>query len=396
MRFSWLILCLLIPFATLAQSGLITGKVIHAYAKAPIAQASVFLSNTSYGTATLEDGTFRLSNLKPGQYTLVVSVIGYVSYSQIIQVGSEPINLNIELIPKVTQLREVTVTTPANWKKNYELFVKDFIGTDDNAKYCFITNPHDIILSYHKTKEILEASTNDFLVIENRALGYRIKCIVDSFSVNGLMQTKILLWERYFQELPGSKKQQKIWHYNRQAVYFGSKMHFYRSLYTNRLDSEGFIMMKLTQSLNPQRSQEGLIHQKINYFEHIGNRDSLRYWVGQEDMSKYYHENLDRKHLTPYDILYSLDGHPGIFVVNFTGYYLYVIYTKKTEQTDFKDIYRPLDMPNYQTSVVTSLQPYYFDTNGVDNGVIPPFYDGTWSKSTVSDMLPDNYAPDEK
>jgi len=70
------------------------------------------------------------------------------------------------------------------------------------------------------------------------------------------------------------------------------------------------------------------------------------------------------------------------------------VYTPKREQTDFKDLYRPLDMPNYQTSVITLFQPYYFDPNGVVFGDEAPLYEGTWSKSKLSDLLPVDYEPD--
>jgi len=117
MRFSWLILLLFFPIITLAQNGIITGKVTRADNKAPLPLANVFLSNTTSGTSTSSDGTFTLSHLKPGQYTLVVSILGYEEYSTTVSVAQEPININIELSSKVTELHEVIVTTPANWKK---------------------------------------------------------------------------------------------------------------------------------------------------------------------------------------------------------------------------------------------------------------------------------------
>jgi len=165
MRAFWLLLCLLFPFVTLAQNGIITGKITRTDTKAPIGQANVFLSNTTAGTSSADDGTYTLAHLKPGQYTLVVSIIGYESYTKNVLVGSEPIKLDIQLGAKTIELRDVIITTPANWKKNYEQFRREFIGTTENSKLCRVVNPHILNLIYHRNKQQLEASGDEFLVV---------------------------------------------------------------------------------------------------------------------------------------------------------------------------------------------------------------------------------------
>jgi len=394
MRAFWLLLCLLFPFVTLAQNGIITGKITRIDTKAPIGQANVFLSNTTAGSASLDDGTYTLAHLKPGEYTLVVSIIGYEGYTKTVFVGSEPVKLDIELAPKTIELRDVVITTPANWKKNYEQFVKEFIGTDENAKMCFVENPHEVNLEYHKSQQMLEAYTNTFLVVDNLALGYKVKFLINEFTSSKLTDIIAYSGQRLFQELPGSKKQKEEWHKRREAAYYGSAMHFYRSLYTNRLDSEGFQMMKLTRMLNPNRAQEGEIQKKIKFFNDGRHRDSINYWIDQENMSKYFREHLDRNPLPANAVLFKTEK-PEIFAVDFTDC-LYIVYTKKMEETDFKNLYRPLDMPNYETTVATITKPYFFDTNGVVFGDSAPLYEGTWSKSKLSDLLPVDYAPDDK
>jgi hypothetical protein len=111
-------------------------------------------------------------------------------------------------------------------------------------------------------------------------------------------------------------------------------------------------------------------------------------------MSKYFREHLDRNPMPVNAVLYKTEK-SGIFAVDFTDC-LYIIYTKKMEETDFKNLYRPLDMPNYETTVATITKPYFFDTNGVVFGDSAPLYEGTWSKSKLSDLLPVDYAPDDK
>ncbi|HJP62214.1 MAG TPA: carboxypeptidase-like regulatory domain-containing protein [Mucilaginibacter sp.] len=394
MRVKRLILLLLIfPFIGRAQTIIISGKVTTNVSHTGIGNVSVFLSNSSFGTTTADDGTFRLTGVKPGQYTLVASSIGFEEFTQAVLVGSDAITLDITLNPKVNQLRGVVISTPADWKRNYEMFSKQFIGDDENAKKCEVKNPHEVNLIYHGKKLELEAWTNDFLVIENKALGYRVKFLVDTFSSSGIRDVTQWQGQVVFQELPGSAAQKKIWKQKRAETYYGSSRHFLRSLYKNTLGQEGFIVYKLVREVNPDRPDEGTILRNIKKFQQSHFRDSLSYWISKQNMSRYYHENLIRQPLQPYQI-FATTNQPGIFLLHFTDY-LYVIYTKRHEETDFKDIYRPLDMENFETSVLTLHSPYaVFDMNGVIFKDVP-LNEGTWSKSKIADLLPFNYSPED-
>jgi len=386
-----ILLLLFLPFISQAQTTTISGKVTTSVSHTGIGKVSVFLSNSSFGTETTDDGSFKLVGVKPGQYTLVATSIGYQEYTQSILVGEEAMSLNIDLQPKVTQLRGVVISSAADWKKNFELFKKEFIGTTKNAKKCEITNPHTVNMIYHGRKLELEAWSDDFLIVENKALGYRIKFLIDTFSSSGISGITQWQGQAVFQELPGSAEQKKIWQKKREETYYGSSRHFYKALYTNTLGQDGFVMHILNRELNPDRPDEAIIVQKIRQFRERYNRDSLAYWIGKQNMSKYYHENLDRTPLQPYRV-YQPTNHPGLYALRFTGC-LYVIYTKRHEETDFKDLYRPLDMENFETSILTLPGQYaIFDMNGVVfQGV--PLNEGTWSKAKLAELLPFNYAP---
>jgi hypothetical protein len=393
MHFRNLILLLFFcPFVAFSQTT-ISGKVVTTESHTGIGKVSVFLSNSSYGTVTAEDGSFTLVGVKPGQYDLIASSIGFQDFSKTILVGNEPINIDIPLATKVNQLRGVVITTNANWKKNYEEFKKAFIGTTENAKSCVVENPHVVNLINSSRRHTLEGWSDDFFIVDNKALGYRVKFLIDTFANNGI--TGIISWQgkAVFEELPGSPEQKKAWKLKRQETYYGSSRDFYKSLYMGALAKEGFIMKRLHRELNPERPQEGLILQKIKYFHDIHpSRDSLNYWIGKESLSKYFHESLSPVPLEPYQIFAKTDK-PGLFIISFTDC-LYVIYTKRREEQDFKDLYRPLDMPNYEISVLTLSEPYaVFDMNGVVvNGA--PLNEGTWSKAKLAELLPYDYSPE--
>jgi len=395
MRFPWLILLFIVlPFALLAQNGVITGTITNSGSKTPLPRASVFLSNSSVGAATNEEGKYMLSGIRPGQYTLVVSLLGFDDYTKTILVGSEPIKLDIEMSPRPLMLREVVIQSSADWKKNYEAFRKDFIGSDENAKECVVINPHILNLVYNRTKQTLEADADQFLIVENHALGYRVKFLLKDFKSDHIANIISYEGERLFEDLPGSESQKKKWHQKREECYYGSAMHFYRSLYTDKLQQEGFIVYHLSRALNPERPPDDVIRRKIQYFKEMRRIDSANYYVGLANMSKYYHENLMKPALSQFEILGTTDQ-KGVYIIHFQNY-LYIVYTKKTDDTYNKDLYRPIDQANYAVTIATlfNKEGYaLFDMNGIviNNA---PLYEGAWAASRLSDLLPVDYVPD--
>src|SRR5580698_7318791 len=234
MRFGWLtFLFLFLPLFLLAQNVTISGVVTSNESKKLLPHASVFLSRSSVGTSTTEEGSYTLSDVRPGQYTIVVTVLGYEEYDKTILVGRDPVKLNIELTPKPLMLKEVVISPDADWKKNYDAFRRDFIGTDENAKYCDVANPNILNLTYDRIKQTLHADADEFLIVNNYALGYRVKFLLKDFTVDNINNIVNRKGEQVFEELPGSRSQKKAWRKKREQAYYGSAMHFYRSLYTD-------------------------------------------------------------------------------------------------------------------------------------------------------------------
>jgi len=393
MRFPWFILIILLcPVLAIAQNGSISGVVTSADSKKPIPRVSVFLDNSAVGSASQENGTYLLNNVRPGSYKLIAKSLGYETFEKTILVGSEPVKLDIELNVKPLQLREVVITSAADWKKNYEWFRRDFIGVDENARLCDVINPHILNIEYNQTKQTLTANGDEFLVVENKALGYRVKFLVDSFSSDKLNGIVSYSGQRLFEELPGSDAQKAKWRQKREDVYYGSAMHFYRSLYQDKLGQEGFVVYNFIRYMNPLRPKEEELQHKLKQFQ-SGPRDSFMYYRNLAMMSKYSNENVLRPALKEFEMC-SHYQQQGLYVLHFNKY-LYVVYTKKREtQPDSKDFYRPIDMSDYEASILTLGGDFpIFDKNGtvVANSML---YEGTWAKSRLSDLLPVDYVPE--
>jgi hypothetical protein len=121
-----------------------------------------------------------------------------------------------------------------------ELFAKNFIGETVNAEKCELLNPQVLHFSFDHDKRILKATADEFLVIENRALGYKLKYLLTGFELdlnNSVCETE---GYPYFEELAGSDSQQKKWESNRKKTYLSSGSHFFWALANNKIAEEGF------------------------------------------------------------------------------------------------------------------------------------------------------------
>jgi iron complex outermembrane recepter protein len=104
---TWLLLMAAALGAT-AQTAKISGRIIGADGQ-PLSGATAVIQGTTNGTGASADGSFSIENVSAGNYTLVVSFIGYKSQQLAVSVpGSE--NLRVTLATDATSLSDVVVT----------------------------------------------------------------------------------------------------------------------------------------------------------------------------------------------------------------------------------------------------------------------------------------------
>ena len=122
--------CLLMCTVVAQQQYTISGTV--RLGDEPAANATVSLQPVAIQKLSTDNGFFRFSKITPGNYQLVVSVIGYQPYHQNIQVEEKNIALDINLTEKDTSsLAEVVVISTRNESVSGKL--RDVAGTTINA-----------------------------------------------------------------------------------------------------------------------------------------------------------------------------------------------------------------------------------------------------------------------
>lgn len=240
-------LLLLIAFFTsvnaLAQGHYkVTGVVLDDKGN-PAKSATVFISGSEKITMTNDNGAFIFNKMEPGNFQLSVHMLGYYPITQAITIRATSVNVTFSLRVKSNVLNEVIIGGSDDWAKNYAIFKEQFLGTSANARNSVITNPR--VLNFTTRKGALIADADDFLIIENRRLGYRIKYLLKYFSYNTNLGHTGYDGDASFEEMDGTPDAKTAWAQNRLETYKGSMMHFLRAVYMNTVLREGFLTYKL-------------------------------------------------------------------------------------------------------------------------------------------------------
>jgi hypothetical protein len=356
---------MLIFQSSYAQATADKGLLLDKLTNQPIAGASVFINSSGIGTISASDGKFDLSKFIQAQFghpVLTIAAMGYetATYNLVNNKGVVVIYLN----PLVRELATVTVTAAEKngWEKYGKDFIESFLSYSEFSKLSTIENPEVLKFYYEAKNNTLKVIARKPLIIQNRALGYKITYWLESFEHN--FNTRILSYSglTYYEDLirPNKRKAQTAkWLTNRATAYHGSVMHFVRSVHAGTLASSGFIVRRLD---------------KVE-----GNRKGR------------YSNVLDPKILVEADFSDTIENQKNI---QFSKY-LYVLYDKELEELPYLIKLQPFKkpIPAPQTSIVQLV-----GTNAVEifaNGHLEPaisfFLEGYWSYEKLDKLLPLDY-----
>ncbi len=241
-------LFILLIFCETGFSQTLSGKVINADTKEPLAAASVYLSNTSFGSYTNQQGVFNLSVAGGGKYNLIVSFVGYETFVRSVNFNTALEELIIPLKPKQNKLEDVVLepVVTNGWQKWGKFFTDLFIGTSSYSWDCTLKNPEVIKFINSKKEKKLKAFASEPLIIKNNSLGYEIRYSLEEFEFDFVK--KIVRFNGYplFKDLSRQHPSKAIkWQGKRKIIYNGSLMHFMRAIFANKLEEEGYEMRSL-------------------------------------------------------------------------------------------------------------------------------------------------------
>jgi hypothetical protein len=250
MRF--IFICILILFyisCVYPNTVSVIGKVIDQNTGSPIEYACVFIANTTVGTYSDEKGEFSLSFSQDGVLCLVISHVSYETFIVNITADNDTLNVLVKLKTKTYELQSVNIIEDDPYRKDkIEAFSKGLMGQSKNSLRCRIINPSVLHLYGKKPHFFLEnwnlkVSADSMLIINNEALGYKIKYRLIYFDLT----FKRLIFYGYplFENSVTAANNPSRIMQRRKVAYEGSKLHFFRSLYSHSLEEEGFEIYRI-------------------------------------------------------------------------------------------------------------------------------------------------------
>ncbi|WP_337044643.1 carboxypeptidase-like regulatory domain-containing protein [Emticicia sp. 17c] len=382
----------------------IEGRVISVDDKKPLPFANVFISNTTKGQQTDEKGHFKITNAPSGTIDLVISYIGYRTFSLQMRADTLKRPLLIMLQPDAIELKGVTIKRIKNGLKRYfPYFQEGFFGKTTFSAACKLKNPEALIFSMNEDNSELIITADEPLEIENKMLGYVVKYQLEEFRYHFTKQYLSYWGYPFFEEMQTkSDKKKQQWLKNRDIAYYGSSQHFFKALTEKKLEAEGFEIHTLIREqkkpylipLKPeQRDSTGKIISEASREKISVDSTDLKLRINQS--LKKVPTNLFSKYVqylvrTPLKEDEIIKQQGEAFILNFDNY-LYVIYNKEFEEAQFLETGQK-NIP--QTSTLSLLEPSTIvERNGHLINPLAIIFEGRWGYEKIGELLPLDYLP---
>lgn len=371
----FILFCWLISIHVSAQVT-VSGKVLSETTNLPVSNASVYFNNTSIGTQTNDKGEFVLHDVRSFNSELIVSCVGYeliVFKTTAEQTANK--SLVFKMPVKEEALKDVLIVSNVVRQKWLKIFRDNFLGITEEAERSTIKNMADIYFTRGNNKNGIHANSDEPLIIINEMLGYKMTFQLIDFSFDN--ETSITYFYGYtrYEEL-GTKKR---WTRNRQRAYYGSSVHFYRSLIKDSLKQEGFsiyVLKKMKEVFSDTTKSDVLTIPKP---KEKNNEIQVAVTVTASQIIKADTVAVNKYRLTVDGMLMvQYDKNPG------SKAYLQ---SKTLIQGNLKNGYRAYVKLMDGTLLI--------DNNGIIDNPMGVQYSGYWMYEKAANLLPFNYVPGE-
>lgn len=374
----------------MAQKIKVEGKVVDEETNLPLPFVTVFVNNTAEGTVANENGQFDLE-MEAGHYELVLSLVGYENLIFSADFSGDLPRFVFQMAQKPIDLNELQVDgeRSSEWYENLKIFEYHFLGNSRFATSCNIINPEVLVIDFDQS--LLKVHSTDFLIIENKELGYRINYLLTSFELDTDKKIFRYFGHPRYTEMEGGKMKQRRWKRNRSSAYKGSWLHFKRSLLAGITDKEGFEVRKMKQVPNPERPADRKIleaKQQLKITEDLSYstfRDSLTAIVRKESLPKII-DRVEPEPLKELDYSHVTDGELTLEFEDF----LQITYTEGQVSREFINSFVPGKAPRspYPVSRLRQTAPVVIYRTALEANPLSLYLEGYWSWQRMGDALP--------
>lgn len=385
MKKTIVLLLLLFPFC-LAFAQMIKGTVVND-AGIRIANVNIYIDGTKTGTTSAEDGTFALNVTGKNLGNVIFRKEDYETF---VTPVSGVINKTLKVVLlKSNDIEEVRIVpyTEEAYTNYINYFLDSFIGFDkQNVK---IKNQRTLKFSFDKKTKILKVKAPKTLIIENKNLGYEIEYNLVNYSAD--FNTKIVNCSgtSLFKETKNTSKTRL----NRMNAYDGSMLHFFRSVYSNTVAEDKFIVNHVVKMPNPKYPSEEELKTLSDYRSMMTNAkvanfpENIRDIAARKSSQSPYSLAIV-KTLIPDSEYVKRDNHEVVF--SFKDI-LQVNYKKFDYELKGKDVVKS-NIPVVQTSFLYP-EGETFEVSKDGNISNPDLLitEGEFTKNKIENMLPLDY-----
>jgi hypothetical protein len=229
----------------------ITGHVYDRESGKPLENVNIYISNSTWGSSTDAEGSYKILKIPAGSHELVVSIVGYEYETKKIFLKSDSkLIYDFRLKPVIYEAESTVVegSIPDAWYRDLAFFKRHFLGQTVYADDCVIEN--EIYLNFVEPNDVFFlASADRPLIIKNQALGYQIECILVHFSYNyDSRQWSWSIKPKFTDQIAADSSQAMRWKQNREDAYRGSLYHFLKSFHDRDLAAEKFNIYRVPEA----------------------------------------------------------------------------------------------------------------------------------------------------
>lgn len=331
----------------------------------PLSQATVYYDGSTVGTLSKKDGSFSIDYNPQLNLTLVIRFLGYKTYYLDNPKPGE--DYKITLKPEENRLDEVVLDASLfSREEMLEAFKRDFLGKTKAGRKAIIQNEEVIKFFYDKNEKSLYASSRQPIQILNKELGYKVEFdlvdFVSEFSKVTLdadyQKTNYFGGTSFFQN---SAEETRRVQRKRLKAYYGSSMHFFKSLCDGDL----------------KRKQYQLFH-KSNL-------------VNASDFFEV--KKVKRKVRIPGSL--EVQTYEDSYLVTLVGNDLDVLNKNNSSTGNKFQKSIALLYKGDRSDIIFKTKEFYVDSFGNHTNINEILFNGEMSKGRIGGMLPVNYQPND-
>jgi hypothetical protein len=385
MKKTILLFLIFLPFY-LFFAQLIKGTVVDESGQ-KIANTHIYLDGSKTGTMSKEDGSFILTLPSTQTGNIVFQKDDYDTFTTSI---SELINKTLKVVlTKTNAIEEIRLIpyTEEAYKNYINYFLDTFIGYDkENVK---IKNQRSLKFSFDKKNKFLKVKAPKTLIIENKTLGYEIQYNLINYSVD--FNTNMIHYSgtSFFKETKNSDKVKL----NRMNAFDGSLLHFFRSIYQNKIAEEGFIINKIVKIPNPKYPTEEELNRVKDFMQMTKKSGTIKI---PEDISDILKRKNNEK---PYALALTKSKIPDADYTKRNGGQVLLSFEDMLQVNYKKYFYESKGKVFIKTTVPVYLSSYLhsegetFEISKEGNITNPDLLinEGDFSKNKIENMLPLDY-----